>query len=98
MELLYRFKFYVKLQVRTLALIYTVVLLIFFSPFPHPLSSQKFMYDFQQTQKPERKGRIEAMIDELAPDPPYTLSKLVDVDSEDDDKNDEKWYSHDIME
>ena len=58
------------------------------------------MYDFQQTQKPERKGRIEAIIDELAPDPLDTLSKLVDVDSdsEDDNENDEKWYSHDIME
>uniref|UniRef100_A0A1X7VAJ0 Uncharacterized protein n=1 Tax=Amphimedon queenslandica TaxID=400682 RepID=A0A1X7VAJ0_AMPQE len=73
MELLYRFKFYVKLQ--------------------------KFMYDFQQTQKPERKGRIEAIIDELAPDPLDTLSKLVDVDtdSEDDDENDEKLYSREIM-
>ena len=57
------------------------------------------MYDFQQTQKWERKGRIEAIIDELTPDPLDILSKLVDVDSdsEDDEENDEKWYSSDIM-
>ncbi|XP_019849951.1 PREDICTED: inositol 1,4,5-trisphosphate receptor-like [Amphimedon queenslandica] len=71
MELLYRFKFYVKLQ--------------------------KFMYDFQQTQKPERKGRIEAIIDELTPVLLDTLSKLVDTDSEDDDENDKKLYSREIM-